>query len=258
MRRVKRAVQVGLMGVALIPSYCMPGQQPSHDDYRELNIEGHGAQPAMHLKVRAAEREGYVSVRDDKGNEVQGLSCTLLRDHPKATQEEWAGARDQFVAHFVVEDFDSDGSVDLAGVRDYGAKWGRYCVWLFDAKQQLFVRDFLAEQMELLSNLSRLGNGMISSSSLGPGNPWVDVYRIVGTRDGRPARQLLLATSCMVETAGNGDKPTAVVITKYEGHVQPEVQRKPVDGMDWGAAMQKCVSGTDGRGRKEERQSPPK
>ena len=241
---LKRTVPICLFGAALFLGYCacVDARSSNGSEYRELKIEGHGAQPAMSLRVWAEGREGFVSVRDTKGTEVQKLSCTLLRDHLKPTPEEWAATREQFLKQFVLEDFDSDGFVDLAGVREHGAKWARYCVWLFDPKQHLFVKDFLAEQMELLSNLSNAGDGMVSSSSIGPTNPWVDLYRVVGARLGRSERQLLLVIACVVETRDDG-KAKAVVVTRYQGHTLPEVQRQPVEGMDVAGAMRKCAGG---------------
>jgi hypothetical protein len=43
-----------------------------------------------------------------------------------------------------------DGNPDLMGVREFGAKWRRYCVWLYDSRKKDFVKNFLA-QMELRS-----------------------------------------------------------------------------------------------------------
>jgi hypothetical protein len=66
-----------------------------------------------------------------------------------ALQLVWlAAVRGQFVAQFMITDMDFDGHADLAGVREFGAKWARYCVWLYDPKQHIYVKDLLAEQME--------------------------------------------------------------------------------------------------------------
>ena len=106
------------------------------------------------LRISAKDRRGMVVVKDEKEIDVQSLVCPLLRDNSTPTDSELAAARDQFVLRFEAKDLDFDGHIDLIGIREFGAKWARYCVWLYDPLQGLFVKDFLAEQMELLANLA--------------------------------------------------------------------------------------------------------
>jgi hypothetical protein len=144
---------------------------------RELSIAGTDGQPSFSLRIWAEGQKGLVAVRDEKGTEVQKLVCPLLRDAAEATEEELAAVREQFVTHFMIADLDFDGHPDLAGIRESGAKWARYCVWLYDQKQYWYGKDFLAEQMESLRNLQPFGAGQISSSHMGPANSWIAVYR---------------------------------------------------------------------------------
>jgi hypothetical protein len=111
------------------------------------------------LLISTEKSRGVVSVRNEKKAEVQKLTCPLLRDNDKATEGELEATREQFVSKFMVSDLDFDRHPDLAGVREFGAKWARYCVWLYDPKQHVFTKDFLAEQMELLTNLEPSANG---------------------------------------------------------------------------------------------------
>jgi hypothetical protein len=208
---------------------------------REMKIPRAVGEPSFSLQVSAEGREGVVSVRDERGTEVQSLVCPFLRDHAEATQEELAAVREQFVTQFVVSDFDFDRHPDLAGIREFGAKWARYCVWLYDPKQRIFVKDFLAEQMELLVNLKPLAGRQISSSRMGPANIWRAVYRVTGSEGSRPERQLVPVCSCLVETTPGGEKPTAVVMTRYESG-QAVVQRQEAVKMDIRAALDKCSS----------------
>lgn len=172
----------------------------------------------------------------------------MLRDEAEATQQELAAAREQFVTQIVATDLDSDGYSDLAGPREFGAKWARYCVWLYDPRQHVFVKSFLAEQMELLTNLTSLDGGLISSSHSGPTNPWQAVYRITGAKGSRPERQLVPVFSCLIETTPDGDKPTAVVTTRYDdGHAV--VQRQDAAKIGMKDALAKCAS-AESRGRK--------
>ena len=98
-----------------------------------------------------------------------------------------------------------------------GRNLARYCVWLYDQKQHRYGKDFLAEQMESLRNLQPLGAGQISSSHMRPANSWIAVYRVVRADGSWPVRQLVPVRSCLVESTPDGEKPTAIVITQFEG-----------------------------------------
>ena len=76
-----------------------------------------------------------------------------LRDAAEATGEELAAVREQFVTHFVIADLDFAGHLDLTGIREFGAKWARYCAWLYDQKQHRYRKDFLAEQIPHMQSL---------------------------------------------------------------------------------------------------------
>ena len=168
------------------------------------------------LQISAERNLGLVSVRDETGAPVQKLSCPLLRDNTAASPDELAAVREQFLRQFVVRDLDSDGHPDLAGIREFGAKWARYCVWLYDPMQHFFAKDFLAEQMELMTNLEPLAGRQISASHIGSENMWRAVYRITDVEGSRPERQLVPVYSCLVETKPGGEKLTAVVQGKTQ------------------------------------------
>jgi hypothetical protein len=217
------------------------GQEADATKGRQIRIPSANGEPALTLQISAEGRRGAVSVRDQNRGEVQTLVCPLLRGNPAPTETELAGVREQFVLRFEAQDLDFDGHKDLMGVRDFGAKWGRYCVWLYDPKQHIFVTDFLAEQMELLANLSPGGSGLIFSSHLAPTDPWWAVYRIAGASGSRPERQLVPAYSCLVETADDGSSPKTVVKTRYEGG-QAIVRRREAAHMDLASAFAMCSS----------------
>ena len=230
---------LGWAAIWLAPLTLGQGSDTSKE--REIKVPRIAGEPIVNLKISAEGRRGVVSVRNEGGTEVQSLGCPLLLDNAEATQEELAAVREQFVTQFVAMDFDFDRHPDLAGVREFGAKWARYCVWLYDPKQHIFVKNFLAEQMELLTNLSSLEGGLVSSSQMGPTYPWQAVYRIVGAKGSRPERQLVPVFSCLLETTPGGEKPTAVVMTRYEGG-QAVVQRQEAVKMDMKAALGMCSS----------------
>jgi hypothetical protein len=216
------------------------GQSSDGRKAREMKVASVAGEPVLILRISATGGRGNVSVRNGQGTEVQSLGCSLLRDNAEANPQDLAAVREQFVAQFVVMDVDSDGHPDLVGIREFGAKWARYCVWLYDPAQHIFVKNFLAEQMELLINLTSLGGRLVTSSQMGPTNPWQAVYRIAGARGSRPERQLVPALSCMFETTPGGDKLTALVTTHYDGG-QAVVQRQDAGKMSMKEALAKCT-----------------
>jgi hypothetical protein len=236
-----RVLLLGLAVICLTPLMVGQGSNPSKE--REITVPSIAGEPFFRLKISAEGRRGIVSVWNAQGTEAQSLECPLLRDNVEAKQEELAAVREQFVTQFVALDLDFDRHADLTGIREFGAKWARYCVWLYDPKQHIFVKNFLAEQMELLTNLSSHDGGLVSSSQIGPTEPWQAMYRIAGATESRPERQLVPVFSCLVETTPDGEKPTAVITTRYEGG-QAVVQRKEAANMDMKAALGMCSSPT--------------
>jgi hypothetical protein len=233
-------VLLGFAALWLVPP-LVGGQELARSKEKQMKITSAVGEPSFVLQVSAKGREGVVSVRNEKGIEIQSLVCPLLRDNSAPTEPELAAVREQFVLRFEAQDLDSDGHKDLMGIRDFGGKWARYCVWLYDSKQHIFVKDFLAEQMELLENLAAIGNRKIVTSYLGPTNPWQAVYGIVGAQGSRPERQLIPAFSCLVETKSDGITPKAIVTTQYKG-VQTIVQRQKTGTMDMRSAFGTCGS----------------
>lgn len=216
-------------------------QQSTGGKEREIKFLSVAGEPALILRISALGRRGIVSVRNEAEIEIQSLGCPLLRDEAEASEPELATVREQFVTQFETMDLDSDGYPDLAGIREFGAKWVRFCVWLYDPRQHIFVKDFLAEQMELLTNLTSKDGALVSSSHMGPTNPWQAVYQIMGARGSRPERQLVPLFSCLLETKSNGDKPSAIVTTRYKGR-HAVVQRQDANGMSMKEALSKCPS----------------
>ena len=224
---------------AILSDPCVLSQESTIRKSRELTVQGGRLQHRLSLRIWAAGHQGGVTVRDEQGNTLQTLSCPLLRDNPEPQEQELAAERDQFINHFLINDFDFDGYLDLAGVREFGAKWERYCVWLYDPKQQLFIRDFLAEQMELLPNLTPLDARQLSSSYPGPTAPWIALYKIVESEGARPQRQLMPLCSCLFDSAPDGNTPTTVSITRYNGTL-PLVERRKTTKLDMRNALRNC------------------
>lgn len=216
-------------------------QQSATNNEKEIKVPAVAREPRLILRISALERWGIVSVRNGAGAQVQSLACPLLRDEVEPTQPELAAVREQFVAQFQAIDLDSDGYPDLAGIREFGAKWARYCVWLYDPGQHIFVKNFLAAQMELLTNLSSSDGARILASRMGPTNPWEAVYRIAAAGGGWPERQLVPLLSCGLQTTADGDKPSILAVTRYNGG-RAIVQRQDVTKMNVKEALGKCTS----------------
>jgi hypothetical protein len=196
-----------------------------------MNIPAHDGQPGYTLGISVKGRQGLVEVHSDSGSLVQTLRCPLLGDSAYADDVAIKSVAEEFVSHFELEDLNFDGYLDLKGVREFGAKWGRYCVWLFDPTNHRFndfVQDGLAEQMELLTNLAAdAKRHRITSGRIGPAYPAVDEYRIESKGKDWPfAPRLILVQSCFMDTTGADEPDTPVVLKRYEGG-RPVVVRRP-------------------------------
>jgi hypothetical protein len=206
-------------------SATAPSQSPELP--RTLAIAGVHGQPGYTLRISASGNLGRIEVDDTSGSPRQTLSCSLVRNEIRPAAVELAAIDQRFVADFATEDLDFDGYPDLKAPREFGSKWVRYCVWLFDSKDRLFVNGVLAEQMELLYNLETdAKHERVIASSIGPVNPLRDEYRIERTSKERPYwPRLIPVESCFIETAS---PPFLQVLTKYN-QGQPAVKRQPFD-----------------------------
>jgi hypothetical protein len=216
------------MCVLLLQAQGAPGMPRPE---RTLTIPAGPGRPAFELRVHASDSKGIVDVTS-AGATLQRLTCDLA---PYTA----------FVSEFTIEDLDLDGHPDLRGVREFGAKWERYCVWLLDPSSRRFVKDRLAEQMELLSNLQvDAAHRRLVSSYIGPSRPSWDVYRIV--RGPEPEDRLLLPEqSCTIETGPAGNE--AAVVTRYGGG-RASTERHALLPGDERSAQEVC-DGFGGAGR---------
>jgi hypothetical protein len=203
---------------------------------RTMSISAHDGQPGYTLGISAQGRHGLVEVHSDSGSLVQTLRCPLLGDSADADDVAIKSVAEEFVSDFQLEDLNFDGYLDLKGDREFGAKWGRYCVWLFDPKNHRFEEDELAEQMELLYNLQAdPKRRLIIAYSIGPVNPMWDEYRIENVSKDRPYwPRLIPVQSCLIETGPQGleNEPAnaTAVLTRYEQGLV--VVRRPLHSGD--------------------------
>jgi hypothetical protein len=175
---------------------------------RTLKVPGGRDRPPFTLRVLKRGDEGVVEVSGPSGTPPQTLTCALV---PYA----------MFVETFAIEDLDMDGHPDLRATREFGAKWERYCVWRYDPSLGDFQNDFLARQMELLTNLEvDAPHHRVVSSTIGPVWPSWDVYRIV--KSAYPGQTLLLPEqSCTLDSDETG--LTAAIVVRYaEGRARTQ------------------------------------
>jgi hypothetical protein len=216
-----------------------PGAQSSTPEAsRTVKVDGANGQPAYSLRILASGAQGRVEVQDASGSPIQSLGCSLRRDEAQPTGPELEAVRQQFVLNFKSEDLNFDGYDDLKGPREFGAKWGRYCVWLFDAKSQLFVTDHLTEQMELLYNLEAdPKRHLIIAYSIGPTNHLMDEYRIENAAENRPYwPRLIPVDSCFI--ANNSQGPATAFLTQYD-QGRPVTKHRALD------PQSNCMGGCD-------------
>jgi len=72
-------------------------QNPGVRERREIRIPSSGGEQALVLQISTERNRGVVSVRDERGSEVQKLICPLLRDNTAASPDELAAVREQFL-----------------------------------------------------------------------------------------------------------------------------------------------------------------
>jgi len=202
-------------------------QTSTPEGSRIVKVGGAHGQPGYTLRVSASGNLGRIEVDDASGSHVQILLCSLLRNELGPTALELAGMDEQFVVNFAIEDLNFDGYPDLKAPREFGAKWGRYCVWLFDPTNRRFMNDGLAEQMELLYNLEAdAEHERVLAYTIGPVNPMRDEYRIEGVGKDRPYwPRLIPVRSCFIESAS---PPFVQVLTDYD-QGRPVVKRQRFD-----------------------------
>jgi hypothetical protein len=195
---------------------------------KTLSIGGVGQEPRFTLDISGAGRSGIVVVKNSAGAPIQTLSCDLFRDSggdtgiDAETRARVFSIHDEiFVSGAKVVDANFDGLPDIMAVRDGGAKWGRYCVWLFDPKQGRFTQNSASRQMEDLDNLTvDAERRLIVSFTIGPTNPSRDEYRI-------DAQRLLPVRSCQLDTGSSaGSARVATIVTHSSGG--DTVQRRTV------------------------------
>ena len=158
--------QILLFCVRLVLQGQTPAAQNPATSSRMVRIGGTRGKPAYTFHISAKGSQGVIEVRDASDFDVQTLTCPMLRDVTNPSKAELDGVGESFVGLFGVEDLNFDGYLDIKAVREHGAKWGIYCVWLFDPQQRLFVKDRVAQEMEMLPNLEADPRGAASSPAI--------------------------------------------------------------------------------------------
>jgi hypothetical protein len=125
--RVRILMFLGLAAMLVAPPIVC--QKSGAGEERTIRFLSASGEPALVLQISTERRRGVVSVQNEKHVEVQKLTCPLLRDNAEATEGELSAMREQFVSNFMVRDLDFDRHPDLAGIREFGAKWARLS-WL--------------------------------------------------------------------------------------------------------------------------------
>ena len=93
-----------------------------------------------------------------------------------------AGAEAALASADVV-DVNFDGYRDFWVLREMGAKWGRYDVFVYEPKSGKFIKDNLSREVAALDNPEIDGaSKIIVSSSTGPSEPYRAVRKVQGGR----------------------------------------------------------------------------
>lgn len=201
-------------------------------DARTVAVGGVGRQPKFTLDISAAGGIGSIVVKDQAGAEVQTLTCQLpiygVAD-PAMLPKQIDYQDETFVAGVKTMDLDFDGLPDILAVRDFGSKWAKHCVWLFDPNRGRFIQDALSRQMEDIVNLGvDAERRQIFAYTIGPTWPMRDEYRIDSRSVVRDAeRRLVPVRSCELDTGAEERADRTVSVVKYVSG-QEVVERRTV------------------------------
>jgi hypothetical protein len=198
-------------------------------DARTLSAGGVGRQPEFTLDISAAGGVGSIVVKDHAGAKLQTLTCALsihsVAD-PATLPKQIEFQDGTFVDSVKAMDLNFDGLADILGVRDFGGKWARQCVWLFDPNRGQFIQDALSRQMEDLVNLGvDAERRLVFAYTIGPTLPTRAEYRIVS--EVRAERRLLPVRSCELDTGATEGADRTVSVVKYVNG-QKAVERRTV------------------------------
>lgn len=131
-------------------------------------------------------------MRNEGGAEVQSLGCPLLRDDGSATQEELAAVRQQLVTQFVAKDLDSDASPTWRALGNLGRSGLSTTFGLMTRDSSIFVKNVLAEQIKLLTNLTPLEEALNLFLSIATGKSFAGFVPDCWRQKSRSGRQLIL------------------------------------------------------------------
>src|ERR1700731_3764406 len=110
--KVRILMFLGLAAMLVAPPIVC--QKSGAGEERIIRIPSASGEPALVLQISTERNRGVVSVREERGSELQKLTCPLLRDNTAASPDELAAMREQFLRQFVVHDLDSDQRPGLA------------------------------------------------------------------------------------------------------------------------------------------------
>jgi hypothetical protein len=200
-------------------------------DARILPVGGTGRQPTFTLDISAAGGIGSIVVKDQAGAKVQTLTCALsiysVAD-PSMLPKQIDFQDGTFVDSVKAMDLDFDGLPDIQGVRDFGGKWAKHCVWLYDPNRGRFIQDALSRQMEDLENLGvDAQSRLVFAYTIGPTLPTRDEYRIDSRSEVRGERRLLPVRSCQLDTGAAEGAVRTVKVVRYSSG-QEAVERRTV------------------------------
>jgi hypothetical protein len=212
--------------VAGAPSAAAPADGKPHT--KTIKIGGVGEEPTFILDISAKGRIGMIVVKDSAGTKVQTLTCDLFRDwgvdaeigvNAETTANVIDYHAERFVSGVTAKDLDFDGLPDIQALRDFGAKFAEYCVWLYAPNQGRFEGNQLSHQMEDLINLTAdAKDRQVVSYTIGPVSPSRDEYRIDDRAVVLGSRRLLPIRSCMLDTGATAEAiRTANVVTYVKG-----------------------------------------
>jgi len=143
-----------------------------------LYAQAHAREIRAHgvvVRAAASESRGETSMKIEL--HARGKSQTIALDHREL------GA-DRMLASIEIVDANFDGHPDVIVLRESGAKWGSYDVFLFDPSTSHFSSASpLARSLSQLSNATfDVARRVVTTRDIGPSNPSRVTYAIEGAQ----------------------------------------------------------------------------
>jgi len=126
---------------------------------KDLRVQVNAKGPELHLRLEPDSRWKSTTNRMQRVGWIRVFSCetgALVQ----SLEAETLADPENFIRFFKVEDVNFDGYLDVAVLREFGAKWGSQTWWVFSPRSGKFIsNDFTKALGEVMANGLELDRG---------------------------------------------------------------------------------------------------